>query len=132
MTIEVAAGGAAVPVTKVTRPLERGHLWPAFLPDGRHFLYMADSAQNEGHGVYVSALDAPTPKRLLDDASNVAYTADGYLLFARERRLIAQGGVEVDEEKRTDPNATVALEPGRQYRLRIGRRKFAVAEFRLS
>ena len=46
------------------------------------------------------------------------------------RRLIVQGGVEVDEEKKTDPNAPLALTPGRQYRLRIGRRKFAVVEFR--
>ncbi len=45
------------------------------------------------------------------------------------RRLIVQGGVEVDEEKKTDPNATLSLVPGRQYRLRIGRRKFAIIEF---
>ncbi|MBI4400216.1 MAG: tyrosine--tRNA ligase [Nitrospirae bacterium] len=45
------------------------------------------------------------------------------------RRLIAQGGVEVDEEKRTDPNASLMLTPGHQYRLRIGRRKFAIVEF---
>ena len=46
------------------------------------------------------------------------------------RRLIVQGGVEVDEEKRIDPNASLTLEPGHQYRLRIGRRKFAIVEFR--
>ncbi len=46
------------------------------------------------------------------------------------RRLIAQGGVELDDQKQTDSNATVSLTPGRQYRLRIGRRKFAVIEFR--
>ncbi len=46
------------------------------------------------------------------------------------RRLIAQGGVELDDQKQTDPNATVPLRPGHQYRLRIGRRKFAVIEFR--
>jgi Tol biopolymer transport system component len=85
-----ASGGTAVPVTTVARPLERGHLWPEFLPDGRHFLYLADSTMNDGHGVYVAALDVPEPKRLLNDASNVAYTRDGYLLFARERRLVAQ------------------------------------------
>lgn len=46
------------------------------------------------------------------------------------RRLIVQGGVEVDEVKQSDPNATVVLTAGHQYRLRIGRRKFAVVEFR--
>ena len=46
------------------------------------------------------------------------------------RRLIVQGGVEVDEEKRTDPNASLTLEVGHQYRLRVGRRKFAIVEYR--
>lgn len=46
------------------------------------------------------------------------------------RRLIAQGGVEVNEQKQTDPNTSVSLAPGHQYRCRIGRRKFAVVEFR--
>jgi len=45
------------------------------------------------------------------------------------RRLIVQGGVEVDKEKKTDPNASFILIPGHQYRLRIGRRKFAIVEF---
>ncbi len=46
------------------------------------------------------------------------------------RRLVVQGGIEVDEQKQTDPNSTLALEPGHQYRLRVGRRKFAIAEYR--
>jgi tyrosyl-tRNA synthetase len=46
------------------------------------------------------------------------------------RRLIVQGGVEVDEQKQSDPNVTLALKSNHQYRLRIGRRKFAVVEFK--
>ncbi len=46
------------------------------------------------------------------------------------RRLIAQGGVEIDEQKLTDANAAVSLRAGKPLRLRIGRRKFAVAEYR--
>ena len=45
------------------------------------------------------------------------------------RRLIVQGGVEIDEQKQIDPNAVVSLVPGRRYRLRVGRRKFAIAEY---
>ena len=45
------------------------------------------------------------------------------------RRLIVQGGIEVDKQKKTDPNASFTLIPGHQYRLRIGRRKFAIVEF---
>lgn len=45
------------------------------------------------------------------------------------RRLIVQGGVEVDKEKKTDPNANFALIPGRQHKLRVGKRKFAIVEY---
>jgi tyrosyl-tRNA synthetase len=45
------------------------------------------------------------------------------------RRLIVQGGVEVDEQKQSDPNTMLSLQPGHQYRLRIGRRKCALVEF---
>ncbi len=45
------------------------------------------------------------------------------------RRLIIQGGVEIDGQKQTDPNVRWALIPGRQYRLRIGRRRFVVVEY---
>lgn len=44
------------------------------------------------------------------------------------RRLIIQGGVEVDGRKQTDANAVVAVTAGKQYRLKIGRRKFAIVE----
>jgi hypothetical protein len=37
--------------------------------------------------------------------------------------------VEIDEQKQADPNVSLALNPNHQYRLRIGRRKFAVVEF---
>ncbi len=45
------------------------------------------------------------------------------------RRLIVQGAVEIDGAKHQDPNALVTLESGRQYRMRIGRRKFALVAF---
>jgi tyrosyl-tRNA synthetase len=44
------------------------------------------------------------------------------------RRLIIQGGLEVDEKKLTDANAVLTLVPGQVYRLKIGRRKFALVE----
>jgi tyrosyl-tRNA synthetase len=45
------------------------------------------------------------------------------------RRLIVQGGVEIDEQKQIDPNVNLGLQPNHQYRLRVGRRKFAIVEF---
>ena len=46
------------------------------------------------------------------------------------RRLIVQGGVEIDEKKLTNANAMVAVISGKPIRLRVGRRKFALAEYK--
>ena len=44
------------------------------------------------------------------------------------RRLIIQGGVEIDGQKQSDANVVLTITKGRQYRLKIGRRKFAIVE----
>jgi tyrosyl-tRNA synthetase len=44
------------------------------------------------------------------------------------RRLIIQGGLEVDEQKQSDANAIIPIVAGRSYRLKVGRRKFALVE----
>ncbi len=46
------------------------------------------------------------------------------------RRLIAQNAVQLDGKKLTDQDDNVMLEVGRQYRLKIGKRKFALIEFK--
>ena len=44
------------------------------------------------------------------------------------RRLIIQGGLELDGQKQSDANATLEVVQGKQHRLKIGRRKFATVE----
>ena len=46
------------------------------------------------------------------------------------RRLVIQGGVEIDGQKQSDANATLTLATGRAYRMKIGRRKFALVELK--
>jgi tyrosyl-tRNA synthetase len=48
------------------------------------------------------------------------------------RRLIVQGGLEIDDQKHTDPNESLGLSAGQQYRVRVGRRKTAIVEFKPS
>lgn len=85
-----ASGGIAVPLTTVDRPRQRGHLWPDFLPDGRHIVFSADSVDDEHHAIYIAALDRGEAKLLLRARSNAIVSADGRLLFARDGGLIAQ------------------------------------------
>jgi tyrosyl-tRNA synthetase len=44
------------------------------------------------------------------------------------RRLVIQGGLEVDGQKQTDANAMLKPALGQAYQLKIGRRKFALVE----
>jgi len=46
------------------------------------------------------------------------------------RRLIIQGGIEVDDKKESDPNKLITFKVNQRRRLKIGRRKFAIVEFK--
>lgn len=46
------------------------------------------------------------------------------------RRLIIQGGIEVDGVKETNPDKLIAFELHQQRRLKVGKKRFAVVEFR--
>jgi serine/threonine protein kinase len=87
-------GGDAAMVTRVEGQ-QSSHRFPLFLPDGRHFLYYVPGGTNsnvltEARGVYVGQLDAASTIRLLDADAEAAYAPPGYLLFARQGKLIAQ------------------------------------------
>jgi len=44
------------------------------------------------------------------------------------RRLVIQGGIEVEGVKQSDANAVLTLNPGSTYRIKVGKRKFALIE----
>jgi serine/threonine protein kinase len=81
-----AAGGAPASVTTLDAvKKEQSHRWPWFLPDGRHFLYVATAPNT----VYVGSLDSEERTPLLASESKAVY-ADGYLLFMRQGTFLAQ------------------------------------------
>ena len=70
------------------------HRSPFFLPDGRHFLYVAVAARPGGttpRAVYVGSIDERDgpPRLVMESGSTVKY-ANGYLVFLRENTLVAQ------------------------------------------
>ena len=86
-----AAGGSAAPVTSVdANRRELGHGWPQFLPDGRHFVYFARSADSEKSGVYIQELGAAKRNLLLQTLNRADFAPPGYLLFVRDVALYAQ------------------------------------------
>jgi eukaryotic-like serine/threonine-protein kinase len=90
-----ATGGTPRPVTQLDPAAgDLLHRNAFFLPDGRHFLYVAVSArEGEATGaraLYAGSLDADEPARLvLEGGSSAAYSS-GHLVFLRDNRLVAQ------------------------------------------
>ena len=80
-----AGGGVPEPATTLA-PGQRGHRWPQFLPDGRHFLFNS-LGEGESRGVFVGSLAGSTPQRLVDGSS--ASYASGHLVFARDSTVYA-------------------------------------------
>jgi serine/threonine protein kinase len=53
-----AAGGVAAPVTALAASKHSSHRFPDFLPDGRHFLFLARSANADEGAILVGSLDS--------------------------------------------------------------------------
>jgi eukaryotic-like serine/threonine-protein kinase len=83
-------GGTAPELITPVDQAESGHLWPHFLPDGRHYLYLAKSSDAAKNGVYVAAIDSKDRKRVLAVDSNALYTDAGMLVFGRAGAVYAQ------------------------------------------
>jgi serine/threonine protein kinase len=87
----LAAGGPPVPLTTLDKAHgEAAHWAPWFLPDGRHFLYVARSGPSEENSVYVGDLTSKTRKRVGSFGTGAIYVNPGYLLFVRQRTLLAE------------------------------------------
>ncbi len=86
-----AGGGEPKPVT--TLDTSRGqtqHRWPSFLPDGRHFVYLARGPQQAANGIFVGSLDSSEVQPLVSVDSPAVYVPPGYLLYVRDGTLMAQ------------------------------------------
>ncbi len=85
------SGGTATPLTSLdSARSELGHLYPSFLPDGRHFLFFALTGDPEYRGIRLGSLDSPQTSVLLRADANAQYSTAGYLLFVRGRKILAQ------------------------------------------
>jgi eukaryotic-like serine/threonine-protein kinase len=87
-----ASGGKPVPVTALDRARHTTHRWPHFLPDGKHFLYLAAnhlSGKDENSGIFVGSIDGGAPRLILHTNGSGFYSS-GQLLCYRDGSLMAQ------------------------------------------
>ena len=83
-----AAGG--VP-RSLTRPGRERHLWPAFLPDGRHLLFtiMTESGDPTEVRIAVVSLETGQWRTILQGASRPRYVDSGRMLYVQAGVLFA-------------------------------------------
>jgi eukaryotic-like serine/threonine-protein kinase len=95
-----ASGGLATRLTSFSTVPGNTHRWPCFLPDGRHFLFLA-RGQTQGPvaateqtgsyaGIYSGSLDSGETKLLLRTSRRALFVQPGYLLFLRGVNLVGQ------------------------------------------
>jgi len=84
-----SAGGEAVEITSLDAEKHNSHRLPWFLPDGRHFLFVARGVSGGTSTLEIGSLDNGETVELMANESQAAYSA-GHLLFVRDHTLMAQ------------------------------------------
>jgi len=87
-----ASGGAPTPISQANNTVYSSHRFPWFLPDGKHFVYVAvnhNAPTSADTAVFFATIDGKENRLLLHTLSNAIY-ASGYLLYQRDNSLIAQ------------------------------------------
>ena len=120
-----ASGGGLTRITTLDTSLQEiAHVWPHFLPDGRHFLYLAWSTNPENRAIYIGALDSDLKTRLMTAQSKAVYAPPGFLLFHRQGTLFAQA---FDATRLTLQGDPVRLAERTTYGTGFGNGAFAVS-----
>jgi eukaryotic-like serine/threonine-protein kinase len=123
-------GTEAAPLTdKLITDNESSHRWPAFLPDGEHFVFWAGNfdhgPDDRSSGIYLSSLDAKRKELVLPAQSSPGY-GHGHLYYVDDKHSLV--AVRMDETKANllDRPQVVATQVGRNPSTYWG--SFAVAD----
>jgi len=101
LTRVAASGGALTKLTSIDpNRKEIGHSFPAFLPDGKHFVYIRSSSEPSLTGIFIGSIDMkpedPLPQMLVQTNYGAVFVASpaveggGWLLYLRGSTLMAQ------------------------------------------
>jgi Tol biopolymer transport system component len=91
--MQIAASGGAVTMATTLDSIrgETAHRFPQFLPDGKHYLYVALPGSDAGVETRVGTLGDVTPGPVVALSLNMATFAEpGYLLFNQNESVVAQ------------------------------------------
>ena len=116
-----AQGGIVAAATELDPKKHTTHRWPWFLPDGKHFLFLATShtgGDPRQNGIYFGSVDSPGT-RLVVATDSAAEFASGKLLYRSGTSLVAQP---------FDPHSGRIVGPGCSDRGQSPRRCWRVAQ----
>ena len=88
----VTASGGKAPeaATEVEKGVEDTHAWPAFLPDGKRFVFLADASTDTGHRIRLGSVDGgPTTILKTGVRSQPVLDPSGRLLLDERGQLLA-------------------------------------------
>ena len=86
-----ASGGKPVQLTALDDERhETSHRFPQFLPDQKHFLFVAQAPQIPTARSFVASLDSPKPV-MLEDVTLRAMFSNNYLLYVTDNSLLIRG-----------------------------------------
>jgi eukaryotic-like serine/threonine-protein kinase len=85
-----ASGGTPHAITAIDASQgEVAHFHPSFLPDGRHFVFVARNGDPEKTVAVLGEVGSKQVRRLFHIDADAIYAEPGYLLFARDNALFA-------------------------------------------
>jgi Tol biopolymer transport system component len=122
-----AQGGTPTSATVMDKQKHTTHRWPWFLPDGKHFLFLATShngGDTKTSGIYFGSVDS-TESRLVVATDSAAQYGSGYLLYRANTALVAQP---FDPESGKLSGSPVPLVNNIRYDAGVWRSVFAVSQ----
>jgi Tol biopolymer transport system component len=122
-----SSGGSPVEISKPdSSRFETSHRWPVFLPDGKHFLYLAANftEQFQNSAIFVGSLDSREKRFVVNTAANAVYAEPGYLLYMHDKILVAQSFDPHTYALKGEPHA---LDGGVQYFPQVYRASFSTS-----
>jgi hypothetical protein len=113
-----ASGGIPVSITTLDKTTEHvSHRFPDFLPDGRHFLYLARSAKADLSGVFVGSLDPGASTPVVSTPRRAVFVPPHWLAYPTGGGTMAGAGGTLfmhrfDPERRRTSGEPIVLRQG--------------------
>ena len=105
--------GSIVPLTTLdTAAGESAHTWPAFLPDGRHVVFLVFAGDRTRAGIWIASLDNPAARKRLAAAESQPLVANDMLLYLTDQVLVAHA-LDVESQALSGRSTPVGLSVGR-------------------